>query len=798
MQYGHFDDANKEYVITRPDTPRSWSNYLGSTQYGAIISNNAAGYSFYRSAGLGRFMRLMLNAIPMDQPGRYFYLRDRDSGDYWSSSWQPVGKDLETYKSTCRHGTAYTIITSAYKGIETESTYFVPLGKDYECWMLRVTNASDAPRKLSIFNFLEYTSNWSYQQDLNNLQYSQYIVKMDVVDGIIRHAINDNVPADPDNFTNNDQGRWTFMGLVGAEPVGFDTDREAFIGPYRSYNNPLVVEQGQCTGSLAHGDNACGTYQVDVDLAAGESKEMMIVVGVGKAEKEGKSVLAEMNSLDKAREELEKVRLHWHSQIGNFVVDSPDPQFNSMVNVWNAYNCLITYAWSRAASLVYLGERDGFGYRDTVQDINAVLPVIPENARERIELMLTGQASTGGAMPVVRPYFHKPGRMQAPEESQYRSDDCMWLFNTVAGYVKETGKLGFYEKVLPFADKGEATVLGHLRRAIEFNLARVGRHGLPCGLLADWNDCIEFGPKGESVFVALQLRLALATYQDICHTLGQSDQADWAKVQLKDVDRKIQDFAWDGKWFRRGTKADGSLIGAAGDEEGFIFLNPQSWSVISGAASQDQAIAAMDSVAEHLATEYGIMVCTPPFEKAGVETIRAVLMNGGMKENGGIFSHTQGWAVMAESILGRGDRAYQYYRAYMPSAYNDRAQIRQVEPYVHCQSTHSKFSRRFGASRIPWLSGTAAWSYVAATQYILGIRPEYDGLRVDPCIPSGWEQFTVRRRFRDAVYDITVKNPNGVCKGVGRMQVDGQQVEGNVIPPAQAGQEVKVVVELGS
>jgi cellobiose phosphorylase len=796
MQYGHFDDANKEYVITRPDTPRSWSNYLGSTRYGAIISNNAAGYSFFRSAGLGRFMRLMLNAIPMDQPGRYFYLRDRVSGDYWSSSWQPVGKDLETYSSTCRHGTAYTVITSSYGGIETESTYFVPLGKDYECWMLKVTNASDAARKLSVFNFLEYTSNWAYQQDLNNLQYSQYIVKMDVVDGIIRHAVNDNLPPDPDDFTNNDQGRWTFMGLVGAEAAGFDTDREAFIGPYRSYGNPIVVEQGKCTGSLAHGDNACGSYQVDLDLEPGESRELMVVVGVGKAEQEGKEVLAEMDSLDKARDELEKVKLHWHGQIGNFVVDSPDSDLDSMVNVWNAYNCLITYAWSRAASLVYLGERDGFGYRDTVQDINAVLPVIPEEARDRIELMLTGQASTGGAMPVVRPYYHKPGQMPAPDESDYRSDDCMWLFNTVPGYVKETGDLSFYEEVLPFADVGQGTVLEHLRRAIEFNLARTGEHGLPCGLLADWNDCIEFGPKGESVFVALQLRLALATYHDISTRLAKADEAAWAREQLEDLDRKIHHFAWDGRWFRRGTKADGSLIGAEGDDEGFIFLNPQSWSVISGAADDEQAISAMDSVHEHLATEYGIMVCTPPFEKASVETIRAVLMNGGMKENGGIFSHTQGWAVMAEAMLGRGDRAYEYYRAYMPAAQNDRAEIREIEPYVHCQSTHSKFSRRFGASRIPWLSGTASWSYVAGTQYILGIKPDYEGLRVDPCIPSDWEGFSVRRKFRNAWYDITVRNPSGVCGGVRKMLVGGQEVEGNLIPPVAEGSEVKVEIEL--
>ncbi len=797
MRYGYFDDDAREYVIERPDTPRSWSNYLGSTEYGAVITNNAGGYSFYKSAAQGRFLRLRFNSVPMDQPGRYLYLHDRDSGDYWSTSWQPVGKPLDQYTTTCRHGTGYTAIDSTYSGIRSECTYFVPLGRDFECWVVRITNESDRPRRLRGFTYVEYASNWNTTQDLVNLQYSQYIVKMDVVDGILRHAINDHLPPDPDDFTNNDQGRWTFMGLVGATPSGYDTDRETFLGPYRTYANPRVVEAGECTGSLAMGDNACGTLQVELDLAPGETKQFMVVLGIGKAETVGKQVLGEFNSIDRAMEALEELKRHWHAQLESIHCRTPDGQFDSMVNVWNAYNRLITYRWSRAASLVYNGERDGLGYRDTVQDIVSAVSAIPEDARQRLEMMISGQYSSGGAMPVVRPFAHRPGTEPLPDDlMEYRADDCMWLFNAVPAYVKETGDPAFFDRVLPYADAGKATVFEHLRRAIEFNFAHTGEHGLPCGLQADWNDCIEFGETGESVFVAFQLRQALLTCLDLCERLDRPDTVDWAKQRLSELDAAIEAFAWDGGWFRRGTMKDGSVIGTAEAEEGRIFLNAQSWAVLSGFASGERAKQAMDAVHEQLATEYGLMVCAPPFEKASVETIRAVLMNPGHKENGGIFSHTQGWAVMAEAMLGRGDRAWAYYRAYMPAAQNEIAEVREIEPYVHCQSTHSRFSRRFGASRIPWLSGTATWSYIAATQAILGLQPDYDGLRLDPCIPADWPGFTARRRFRGATYEIDVRNPDGLCRGVQGLTVDGTTVDGNLIPLAEPGRTTKVEATL--
>jgi cellobiose phosphorylase len=796
--YGKFDDAKREYVITRPDTPRSWSNYLGSTEYGAIITNNAGGYSFFKSAAQGRYTRLRFNAVPMDQPGRYFYLRDRESGDYWSSSWQPVARPLGQYSTSCRHGTGYTVIESTYNEIRTETTYFVPLNEHFEIWLLEVKNLSKNPRALDVFTYVEYASEWHVWHDTFNLQYSQYIVDCDVQDGVLLHGISVNLPEVPERFEFRDQSRHTFLTLVGAEAVGFDTDREKFLGPYRTYANPLVVETGRTTQSRAHGDNACGTMKVAVSLAPGESRTFAVLMGVGRGKAAANAAKAKFPTIDAIRAGLDAVRSFWHSKIGSFTTTTPDPEFDHMINVWNAYNCLITYAWSRAASLVYSGERDGLGYRDTVQDLLGVMAAITDQAKARLELMITGQVSTGGAMPVVKPFAHQPGREPLPADDEYRSDDCLWLFDTVFAYVKETGDLAFFDKVLPYADRGEATVLGHLRRAIEFNLERSGAHGLPCGLSADWNDTLKLGYHGESVMVTFQLRHALRSYVDICQRLARPAEVAWAQAALAKLDAAIQKHTWDGKWFVRAFREDGSIIGTKAEKEGSIFLNSQTWAVISGAAQGEQAVSCMDACNQHLATPYGLMLCDPPFTTVPCQEIRAVLFNPGMKENSGIFCHPQGWAVIAETMLGRGTRAYEFYRAYMPSAYNDRAEIREIEPYVHCQSTHGRYSRHHGASRLPWLSGTATWSYVAGTQHILGIRPDWDGLRIDPAIPAAWTGFTVERQYRGATYKITVKNPKQVERGVARVSVDGRSVAPDApIPLAAAGSVVNVQVELG-
>ena len=783
MQYGYFDDKVKEYVITRPDTPQSWSNYLGSTEYGAIITNNVGGYSFYKSGARGRILRLRFNSVPMDQPGRYFYLRDNENGDYWSSSWQPVGKSLDDYQSICRHGTAYTLIESHYSGIATETTYFVPLGQTFEYWRLKVTNESDRPRKLSLFSFCEFTNQWDTYQDLVNLQYSLFIVRGELTgDNLLRIAIQDNLTPETEGFFIHDIARHSWMGLAGSTIDGYDTSREAFIGPYHGYHNPLVVEKGQCTNSNVYGDNACGSLQTNLSLQPGESREVLVLLGIGDARSIGKKTMAEYGSLERATVELQKLKDHWHDKLGSLVVETPDEEFNHTINVWGQYNSLISFAWSRSASLVYNGERDGLGFRE----LGAGCPRRGSCHSRRSPPAAGIDADRAGLQrrcDAYRPTIRAPTRKgKTASCEEYRSDDCLWFFNAVPAYVNETGDVEFYTRILPYADEGSATVFGHLRRALEFNLERTGKNGLPCGLAADWNDCLKLGYYGESLFVAFQVRYGLTIYSEIAEQLGFADESYWALEERKKMDASIQVCAWDGGWFIWAIGDDGTVYGTKDSKEGQVYFNTQIWSVISGAATPEQSKLCMETVKERLATPYGLMLSAPPFVKMPIDVMRAVVFNPGIKENAGIFNHTNGWGVMAECLLGNGDRAYEYYRSSMPAAYNTRAEIRQSEPYVHGQTTYSTFSPRPGNTRTSWLTGAAAWSYFSATQYILGLRPESEGLRIDPCIPKAWNGFTVKRKFRDRIIFIQIKNPSHVNKGVNRMILNGKSIEGNLIP----------------
>ncbi|HOD47188.1 MAG TPA: N,N'-diacetylchitobiose phosphorylase [Opitutaceae bacterium] len=797
MNYGHFDDAAREYVITRPDTPRAWSNYLGDRRYGAIITNNAGGYSFTRSPASGRFLRHRYNAVPMDMPGRQFYLRDQASGDYWSAAWQPVGKPLEQYKTATRFGPGYAVIESEYSGIKTAATYFVPLNQDFEYWHLKVTNTGSEPRKLSVFSYCEFTTEWNLTQDTFNLQYAQYISDAVWKDGTILASSCKRLPEDPGNFSNNDQSRWWWMTQVGGTIAGFDCEREKFLGVYRSYDRPEAVERGACGNHEHFSDNGCGVIQSDLTLAPGESTDVIVLLGIGKGAK-AKSIRAKFANVPAVERELAKLKKHWHGLLDVMQVKTPDADFDHMTNIWGAYNALMTFEWSRSCSLVYTGDqRDGFGFRDTVQDFLGVTHMMPDAVRERMILMLSAQDSTGGAQPEVRPWSHVPGKMKPTPASHYRSDDCQWFFNSVPAYVAESGDTKFYDLVVPYADKGKATVFAHLRRALEFNLERTGKHGLPCGLLADWNDCLKLGYKGESVFVTFQLRFGLKTYAEIATQLGKPKEAKWALAELAKLDKKIAKVCWDGGWFIWAISEDGVVFGTKKAKEGQIYVNTQVWAVLSGAATPEQTDKALAAVQSRLASDYGVALCNPPFDKTPVKVMRAVLFNPGNKENGGIFSHTQSWVVLAEIARGNGDAAYRYYRSFMPSAQNDQAEVREIEPYVHCQSTHAPASKKYGKSRVPWLSGTASWSHYTATQYILGIRPELGGLRIDPCIPTTWPGFTAKRTFRGKALDIEVQNPSGVSRGVKSLTVDGVEIKGNLIPAAKLKKGAKIVAILG-
>jgi cellobiose phosphorylase len=735
------------------------------------------------------------NSVPMDQPGRYFYLRDQGSGDYWSSSWQPVGRPLSKFRSECRHGTAYTVITSRYAGIETESTYFVPLGQAFEYWRLKVTNRSRKERRLRVFTYCEMTSPWMMPNDMSNLQYSQFITKATVEREMLGMAVQPYVPFDPSNLMGCHR---LWMALVGAPLAGYETVRERFLGSiYNTYANPQAVVDGKCSNFLAEGGNAIGTLQVEITLQPGETRELIAMLGLGTPDSHGYRARDEFGTPERCESELRSLVAHWHGLLEGTRVKTPDPEFDSMANVWGAYNSLITYAWSRHASLTYNGERDGLGYRDTVQDLIGAIPVLKEGIRPRLELMLTGQVASGGAMPVVQQFDHHPGTMRPPKPEEFRSDDCQWLFNAVPCYVEETGDLDFYRKVLPYADEGGATVLGHMRRAIEFNLERSGRNGLPCGLHADWNDCVKMGYEGESVMVALQLRYAFDTYERIAGRLAMHEEAEWARAGRSRLDASIQRAAWDGEWFLWAIGADGHRYGSKRETEGRIYINTQAWAVISGAATPAQARSCMDALKRDLATPYGIMLSAPPFTHTPPTVMVGVIFNHGIKENAGIFCHTQSWAVMAECMLGNGDQAYEYYRAFMPAAYNARAEVREIEPYVHCQTTYATCNRNAGKSAVPWLSGTASWSHHTAMQWILGIRPEIDGLRIDPCIPRAWPGFSMTRVFRGMRLKIVVKNPNGVCRGVKSLVIDGRPVKGDLAPLDRIKDGARIVATLG-
>ncbi len=798
MKFGYFDDPNKEYVITRPDTPKSWSNYLGDTQYGALITNNAGGYSFYKSGGMGRFMRMRFNSVPMDQPGRYLYFYDKSTGDFWSGSWQPVGKPLDQYKSVCRHGLGYTVINSIYNNIETETTYFVPLGRALELWNVKVTNRGNTPRSLKAYTYVEYASSWNAIDDLLNIQYVQYITTMKVIDGIIDHGTNIHIPPMPHNFKEKDQGRHTFQAISGLHVTGYDTDRESFIGPYCTYADPITVSGGKPGQSLGYGDNPCGSLSGDLELQAGETKEFTVILGIGEAGAEGIAAREEFSGSDKISSELNKVRSFWHNKTGGIIAQTPDKELNSTINVWGVYNALVTFNWSRAASLIYSGiDRDGLGYRDSVQDLLGVVHAIPAEVKQRLELMITGQTSEGGAMPVILPLSHKPGNEPLPDKSEYRSDDCLWLFNAIPAYIKETGDIQFLNKNLPYSDKGEDSVLGHLRRAIEFSLRLSGKHGFPCGLKADWNDCLRFGYDGESIFVTMQLRLALKEYIDAAKHVNITTEASWAQFELDKLDQRIEQDAWDGEWYLRGFRADGLKFGSKESGEGQIYLNPQVWAVISGLASGEHARNILNKVNERLATPYGLMLCDPPYTNSDYNIVRAQLFNPGLKENGGIFVHTQGWGVMAEAISGNGSRAYQYLRACLPAAYNEKAELREIEPYVLCQSTHTKYSPKFGASRIPWLSGSATWTYYAITRYILGFQPGYEELTLDPCVPKEWKHFSFTRKFRGLDLQVTVINEKSVEKGVKYLKLNDEIMQGNQIPYNKIHKSMKIEVVMG-
>ena len=789
MKYGYFDENKKEYVITRPDTPAPWVNYLGSPEYGAIISNNAGGYSFAKSGANGRILRYVFNQF--DEPGRYIYIRDNESKDYWSASWQPVGKDLEHYKSECHHGTAYTKMKAAYAGISSEVCYYVPLKQSYEVWNLSVTNDSEKERKLTVTGYAEFTNNSNYEQDQVNLQYSQFITRTVFCENRVRQMIHANLDMiEKGKEIDHKTVVSRFFGLAGTAVTSWCGDKEEFLGRYHGYGNPKGVEDGVLNNKGNYNENGCGAISTVLHLNPGETKNIAFLVGMKEDDEAAKIIAGYGNTAEVCKKELAELTAYWHEKFSHFQVKTPSEEFNTMINTWNAYNCFMTFIWSRAASFTYCGLRNGYGYRDTVQDIQGVIHLAPEMAVEKIRFMLSAQVDNGGGLPLVK-FTHNPGHEDTPDDASYvqetghpayRADDALWLFPTVYKYVSETGDVAFIDEVIPFANKDAGTVYEHLKRAIDFSMKHLGGHGLPAGLYADWNDCLRLGKDGESTFVALQFYYAMTILRIFAEYKKDEAYIAFLNEEQKKLGELIQKLCWDEDRFIRGFTEDGKTIGKRTDPEANMWLNPQSWAVISGLADEKQADCALQQVYDRLNTEYGAILMDPPYHAHAFDGALAVIYNAGTKENAGIFSQSQGWIILAEALRGHGERAFSYFMENAPAAQNDRAEIRKLEPYCYGQFTEGKDSPNFGRSHVHWLTGTASTVMVGCVEGILGMRPDLYGLRIAPAVSKEWEMFEIDKDFRGCHLHITVKNPGHAESGYKKLFVNGQKMEDNYIP----------------
>jgi N,N'-diacetylchitobiose phosphorylase len=798
MEYGYFDDEHREYVIERPDVPVSWTNYLGVRDLCTVISHNAGGYAFYKTAEHHRITRFRQNGVPLDRPGHYVYMRDDETGEYWSISWQPVGKDLTKARYQVRHGLSYSRFLCDYQGLQAEQLLFIPVEDDVELWDVLIKNTSGRTRSISVFTYLEFSFH-HIEIDNQNLQMSLYASGSSYADGIIEY----------DFFYEP----WTFHYFtMNAEPDGYDCVRDRFLGNYRTESNPMAVEKGRCHGSTELGGNHCGALHKKFSVAPGESARLVFMLGVGPraAGKEMRKKYSDPAVVDKAFDEL---RRYWQGKTEVFQCKTPHPGMNTMINTWTLYQAETCVVWSRFASFVEVGGRTGLGYRDTSQDIMAVVHTNPEKSRQRILELLRGQVSSGYGLHLFDPEVFKPKEDKLPGVKlptvvptpnpadiihglkDTCSDDALWIVPTICEFVKETGDTSFFEFVIPFADNGEGTVYEHMKRALDFSAEQVGPTGICKGLRADWNDCLNLGG-GESAMVSFMHHWALRAFIEAAEYLKRHEDVKKYSAMAEKVKSACERELWDGAWYIRGITAKGVKIGSHNNDEGKIFLESNSWAVMSDAASSERARMCMDAVDTHLYSRYGIHLVWPTFSKPDDSIGYITRVYKGIKENGAIFSHPNPWAMVAECKLGRGDRAMKFFDALLPYNQNDIIEIREAEPYSYCQFIMGKDHSAHGRARHPWLTGSAGWAYIAATRWILGVRLTFDGMIVDPCIPSGWKEFQVNRKWRGATYNIVVKNPKGIQKGVKEVLLNGRSVT-FPLPPQKPGSTNDVVVAMG-
>ncbi|HUI09687.1 MAG TPA: N,N'-diacetylchitobiose phosphorylase [Bacteroidota bacterium] len=798
MKYGYFDDEHREYVIERPDVPVSWTNYLGVRDMCTVISHNAGGYSFYKTAEHHRITRFRQNGIPLDRPGHYVYVRDDETGEYWSVSWQPVGKSLAEASYWCRHGLSYSRFLSDVRGIHAEQTLFIPVDDDVELWDVTVRNDGATERSLSVFGYFEFSFH-HIEIDNQNLQMSLYASGSSFADGIIEN----------DFFYEP----WTYHYFAADfTPDSYDCVRDRFLGNYRTESNPEAVEEGTCRNSTELGGNHCGALHRRLRLAPGASARLLFMLGVGDREA-GRAMRAKYSAPGAVDRAFAALRDYWSAKTSVLQCRTPHQGMNTMLNTWTLLQAETCVVWSRFASFIEVGGRTGLGYRDTSQDVMAVVHTNPAKCRERILELLHGQVSAGYGLHLFDPEVFKPRDEKLPGVKlptvvptpspadiihglkDTCSDDALWIVATICEYVKETGDMAFFDVVVPFADGGEGTVYEHMKRALDFSAEQVGATGICKGLRADWNDCLNLGG-GESAMVSFMHHWALMHFVEAATALGRPTDAARYDALARKVREACERELWDGDWYIRGITRKGKKIGTRANQEGKVFLESNSWAVLSDVAPAERGLRCMDAVYTHLFSRYGIHLVWPTFTKPDDDIGYVTRVYRGIKENGAIFSHPNPWAMVAECKLGRGDRAMEFYDALLPYNQNDMIEIREAEPYSYCQFIMGKDHTAHGRARHPWLTGSGGWAYYAATHWMLGIRPEYNGLVIDPCIPHAWPGFDLERKWRGATYRISVRNPAGVQKGVRTITLDGKPAS-IPIPPQPAGTVHDVVVILG-
>lgn len=798
MQYGHFDNEKREYVIDRVDLPVSWTNYLGVKDLCVVVNHTAGGYMFYQSPEYHRVTRFRGNAVPMDRPGHYVYLRDAKDGDYWSISWQPVGKPLDQAKYTCRHGMSYTTYECDYKGIKASQTLMVPMDDAVELWDVRLKNTMDKERRISVFSYCEFSFH-HIMIDNQNFQMSLYCAGSSYDENIIEY-----------DLFYEEFGYQYFTSNV--TPDGFDCLRDSFLGAYRTEDNPIAVEHGTCSGSHELGNNHCGSLQKDLVLAPGEEVRLIFMLGEGNREagKKIREKYSDMANVDAAYAQLKD---YWENKFAQLQIKTPNEGMNTLINTWNLYQAEVNIMFSRFASFIEVGGRTGLGYRDTAQDAMTIPHSNPEKCRQRIVELLRGLTTKGYGLHLFSPEWFDPDAKKEKKKpfksptviptvnakdivhglEDACSDDALWLVPSIIEYIKETGETGFADETVTYADGGEGTVYEHMKRILDFSAEQVGATGICKGLRADWNDCLNLGG-GESAMVSFLHYWAICHFLQLAEYLGRTEDVEKYQAMRERVGNVCNRELWDKEWFIRGITKNGKKIGTSEDAEGKVHLESNAWAVLSGAADVEKGKRAMDSVDKYLFTSYGILLNAPSYTVPDDDIGFVTRVYPGLKENGSIFSHPNPWAWAAECVLGRGDRAMKFYNALCPYYQNNMIEIRQSEPYSYCQFVVGRDHTAFGRARHPFMTGSGGWAYFSTTRYMLGIRPDFEHLTIDPCIPADWKEFSAVRRWRGAEYDIHVENPDGVMKGVQELYLDGEKVERIPVMAQGSRHDVRVVM----